>query len=237
VNSKKVLIKLGKVEKISYICKNINIPLMKQESEYKTSIKKKSVKLKEYPFKKGDIVGSFIINNDDYVYHHKRYQVEMICSCGEIKYRRINHIMNNKNIWCSKCRGYNIYPERRKSSANFTNGINISWLTSVNANLERGTRLLYSNISLEDLRLQYDLQEGICVYTGIALNVIDCRKRESNASIDRKDSSKGYSKENIQWVYKPVNIMKNSFSEEEFIFVCKKVSNFKDNFEPSSTGM
>lgn len=31
--------------------------------------------------------------------------------------------------------------------------------------------------------------------------------------------------------------MKNNFSEEEFLFVCNKVSNFKDNFEPSLTGM
>lgn len=200
---------------------------MKVESEYLNAKRKKSRNLKKYPFKKGDIIGNLTVNSDDYVYHHKRYQVEVICECGTLKYRRLSHIENGKNIWCSKCRGYNIYPEKRKEkSSTYIDGIHITWITLINANLIRGVRTLKNTVTTNDLRKQYDKQEGKCVYTGIPLNVINCSKFKSNASIDRKNSSLGYTKENIQWVYKPVNIMKNSFSEEEFIFVCKKVANF-----------
>lgn len=210
---------------------------MKQEKEYTVPFKKKSKKLQEYPFKKGDIVGNFIVTEDDYVYHHKRYQVKLTCECGGVKYQRPSKLFDEKYMWCAKCRGYNVYPERRKSSANFENEIHVSWITQTNANLERGSRILESEITLIDLKEIYDSQNGKCVYTGIELNILGFKKSESNASIDRRNSNFGYTKENTQWVYKPLNIMKNNFSEEEFIFVCKKVANFKDNFEPSLTGM
>jgi hypothetical protein len=198
----------------------------KQECEYLIPIKKKSTKLPEYPFKKGDIIGSFIVAENDYVYHHKRYQVQLTCQCGGIKYQRPNRLFQEKCMWCAKCRGYNIYPERRDQSNHFENGIHVTWLTSTNANLERGSRILESEITLLDLKELYDEQNGKCIYTGIELNILGLKKIESNASIDRRDSKLGYTKENTQWVYKPLNIMKNSFSEEEFIFVCKKVANF-----------
>lgn len=199
---------------------------MKQESEYLTANKKKSINLPIYPFKKGEVIGNYIVNSDDYVYHHKRYQVEVICNCGNIKYRRLNHLLNSKNIWCAKCRGYNFYPERRKCNPFFEQEIHLTWLSNVNQNLKRGSRNLNSTITISDLRNQYDKQCGKCIYTGIELNILNLTKFESNASIDRRDSNLGYETDNIQWVYKPLNIMKNNFTEEEFIFVCKKVANF-----------
>lgn len=199
-----------------------------QESEFIIAQKEKSTKLPKYPFKKGDVIGNFTVNNDDYVYHHKRYQVELICECGGLRYRRPSQLDNSKYIWCAKCRGYN-NPclNRRTRNPNFINGIHISWLTSVNSNdsLKRGGKIIESSITNEDLLNQYNKQNGICVYTGIELDIINTLKHESNASIDRRDSNLGYIVENIQWVYKPLNLMKNSFSEEEFIFVCKKVAN------------
>ncbi len=199
---------------------------MKKESECIIPIKNKSSKLPIYPFKKGQIIGNFTILEDDYVYYHKRYQVKLTCECGNIKYQRASRLSREKYMWCSKCRGYNIYPERRKSSINFNNGIHIEWLTKINASLIRGKRVIQNELDLIKLRDIYDLQNGKCVYTGINLNVLNVTKKESNASIDRKDSNLGYTINNTQWVYKPLNIMKNDFSEEEFIFVCKKVANF-----------
>lgn len=50
------------------------------------------------------------------------------------------------------------------------------------------------------------------------------RKNYAEVSIDRIDSSFGYLKENIQLVDKRVNMMKQSYSQEEFILVCKAVA-------------
>jgi len=46
---------------------------------------------------------------------------------------------------------------------------------------------------------------------------------KGNASLDRIDSDKGYTEGNVVWVYKPINLMKNTFSSEEFINICKLI--------------
>ena len=44
-----------------------------------------------------------------------------------------------------------------------------------------------------------------------------------NLSPDRIDSSKGYTKDNLQFVCNRVNAMKNNMNTEELIYFCKKI--------------
>ncbi len=44
------------------------------------------------------------------------------------------------------------------------------------------------------------------------------------ASLDRKDSNKGYVEGNVQWVNKYVNLMKNGLSQDEFIHLCHMIA-------------
>ena len=53
-----------------------------------------------------------------------------------------------------------------------------------------------------------------------------------NASLDRKDSLKGYTEDNVQWVERRINIIKNDLSQEDFIELCKKITNYA-NQQPS----
>ena len=46
----------------------------------------------------------------------------------------------------------------------------------------------------------------------------------NNASLDRIDSSKGYVEGNLQWVLSEVNMMKQQYSQDRFIEICKAVS-------------
>ncbi len=50
--------------------------------------------------------------------------------------------------------------------------------------------------------------------------------QQQNMSIDRIDSNIGYEEGNIQWVDKRINMMKGSLSNEEFIELCTKVSEY-----------
>jgi hypothetical protein len=45
----------------------------------------------------------------------------------------------------------------------------------------------------------------------------------TTASLDRKDSSKGYTKDNVQWIHKTINFMKGQMSDQEFVSWCKLV--------------
>ena len=68
-------------------------------------------------------------------------------------------------------------------------------------------------------------QNKKCALSGLDI-VISNVAQYNTASIDRIDSSKGYEIDNIQWVHKHVNFMKRTYSNEYFIEMCNKISNF-----------
>lgn len=53
--------------------------------------------------------------------------------------------------------------------------------------------------------------------------------KTTTASLDRIDSSKGYIKGNIQWIYKDLNLIKQNFEQKYFIDLCNKIANFNIN--------
>lgn len=65
----------------------------------------------------------------------------------------------------------------------------------------------------------YKEQNGKCNLTGLPIYFSD-----KTASLDRIDSSKGYIKENVQWVHQDINYMKQDFTEEKFITYCKLIA-------------
>ena len=70
-------------------------------------------------------------------------------------------------------------------------------------------------------------QDKKCALTGIEL-VFAFRTTKrgmwtQTASLDRIDSSKGYTKDNIQWVHKRIQKMKMDMDNTEFIDWCNKV--------------
>lgn len=75
------------------------------------------------------------------------------------------------------------------------------------------------DINLETMFSSYD---GKCTLTGwnISIDYKNC-----TASLDRIDSSKGYFKDNIQWVHKMINMSKNNLDQSKFINMCKAVAN------------
>lgn len=77
-----------------------------------------------------------------------------------------------------------------------------------------------SNDYLADLLIEQDFK---CKLSGWS---IDATKISNNtASLDRIDSSKGYEKGNVQWVHKMVNMCKQNYSQEDFIKMCKAITN------------
>lgn len=83
-------------------------------------------------------------------------------------------------------------------------------------------------ITLHDLQEQWDKQNGICPYSGIALLIPSYTKHHNNpiftASVDRIDSSKGYIPGNIQFVSTCINYMKTTMSDEDTKFMCKCIA-------------
>lgn len=82
------------------------------------------------------------------------------------------------------------------------------------------------SISKEDMWEQWLMQEGKCKLSGVSIHIERNYKKMINmtASLDRIDSTKGYTRDNIQWIHKYINRMKSNFTEEYFIKMCKLIS-------------
>lgn len=88
------------------------------------------------------------------------------------------------------------------------------------------------NLTLDDLKNQWEKQNGICCYSGIPLKLPQAGKKQlsfEKASLDRIVSSKPYEKGNIVFVAEPINYMKNSMTEEETIDFCRKIALYWNN--------
>lgn len=86
-------------------------------------------------------------------------------------------------------------------------------------------RNLEFKISIEQCWKLFLKQKRKCALSGLNLRFPTHRQDyDQSASLDRIDSSKGYFINNIQWVDKRINMMKQSFSQEEFITLCKNVA-------------
>jgi hypothetical protein len=87
------------------------------------------------------------------------------------------------------------------------------------------------NLTLDDLKNEWDNQNGKCYFTGIDLILSSYTNINKNpiysASVDRIDNSKGYVKGNIRWVSRSINWMKNDMSDNmvyELLEIIKKGS-------------
>lgn len=82
------------------------------------------------------------------------------------------------------------------------------------SNVARGARRrgITCQITIAELDALWEKQNGRCAYTNRELTLIN----EGTASLDRIDSSQGYSPANVQFVHKTVNVMKWALPEDEF---------------------
>jgi hypothetical protein len=83
-------------------------------------------------------------------------------------------------------------------------------------------------LTLQDLKEQWELQNGRCPYTNIQLQIPTHNTKvsyECQASIDRVNNSIGYVKSNIEFVSLPINYLKNSrFTKEQTINYLQQIS-------------
>jgi hypothetical protein len=72
----------------------------------------------------------------------------------------------------------------------------------------------------------YLQQNKKCALSGLPIEFAIANKKssETTASLDRINSTKGYVEGNIQWVHKNINIMKNVYEQNYFIFLCKLIA-------------
>ena len=162
------------------------------------------------------------INNFTLIEQVKGQKWLVKCDCGSELIRRISAIkgQNNCNLCKPKLKNEN-HPSW-KGHGELSHDLYTTFKHSALAkNLE-------FNVSIEYLWELFLIQNRNCVFTGEELffNTTYRGKKNKTASLDRIDSSKGYIEGNLQWVHRDVNKLKKNFTDERFLEICLKVSNF-----------
>ena len=146
--------------------------------------------------------------------------VKFICQCNKCgETREISNIQlcTNRNIKCSlapKENNHNWVGQGEMSGS--------YWGRVLIGAKKRNIDVAISKEEAWDLYLEQDRK---CAYTGKEL-AFSKGSAGNTASLDRKDSKKGYTLDNIHWIHKDVNIMKRDFPEDYFLSLCKDITEY-----------
>jgi hypothetical protein len=155
------------------------------------------------------------------------------CTCGThrtLTTAYFNEGNKRKATICKKCELSNLDNTNRVND----NIPNRFWQRFLDHSKKREIEV---RITKEEAFSVYLKQEGKCALTEIPLHFTKLRtnyNRYTTASIDRIDSAKAYTVDNIQWVEKRINMMKQSYTQATFVELCKLVAKKFDSTQPSA---
>jgi len=147
------------------------------------------------------------------------------CKCGKIISRPTSRIQNAPlESACRRC--FNLFINDKFCRTGYKDISGTYWKSIENSAIKRNIDF---KLTIEEAYQKLVDQNFKCALSGVDIKItkyitID---KDLNASIDRIDSSKGYTLDNIQWVHKDINFMKNNHSDDKFINWCAKVIDYQ----------
>lgn len=167
------------------------------------------------------------------------------CECGKEKLVQRSRLFKGLSLMCKSCAPKFYRQGLGKGKHKGVGLIPRTFYDKIKRNSIMGTRAsrqMDFDVTIEQLWELYQRQDGKCALSGIQLKLneekVPVRNKSYStyvtASVDRINSNDGYTINNIQWVHKRVNLMKNAMTDEQFIYLCNLVANHNHgNFEPS----
>ena len=148
----------------------------------------------------------------------RNYRTKWLCQCScnsEPQWVTKENLIKGLSKGCQSCSGQR---SSGNANGNWKGFGEIPGYVYNKVKVGAKCRSISLEVSIENLNDCWLLQKRKCALSGIDLVMGE------TASLDRIDSNKGYTIDNIQWVHKTINIMKNDFSENVFVGMCKLVA-------------
>ena len=126
---------------------------------------------------------------------------------------------------CKDCQRERYYRERQRLFENDDAALRYKLQQALKGTRRRSKeKNIYNDLTLDYLMYLWERQSGKCALTGVQMTYKFYEGRvNTNLSVDRIDSTKGYSKDNVQLVCMAANQMKNDLQMDELIKLCKAI--------------
>lgn len=178
-------------------------------------------------YKPGDKFGNLTIRRvwteKRYEYKNKETICECECDCGNITTAWAQHLVSGhkRSCGCLQNRANNKHHGWKGHKE-----ISGTFWTAIQRGCKRRGRVIPFDLLIEDAWNLFVKQDRKCALSGVAIGfaVKDCRRKECTASLDRINSSGGYTIDNVQWVHKTVQNMKWALPQDDFIEWCKLIA-------------
>ena len=172
------------------------------------------------------------------VNHNKRWMFKTQCDCGKIEIKRKDWVISGRTTSCKSCaskRTAKKYPP----PTNFQGVGGLSKTHYSHIKHCAVVRDIPFELSIEFLWNLFEKQKHLCALTQLPIKLVPAIKGCTvdwsliTASVDRMDSTKGYTEDNVWWVHKEVNRLKNNYSLQELVYWCSLIVNTHGNPDPS----
>jgi len=161
----------------------------------------------------GKRFGSLVVIKRNTKYCKNNTLWDCICDCGEMRTMFYSNLSRAKKCTCNFQRDEHI--------------LNQIFASTKNSAIKRKIEF-DKNLTKEILLELLEKQNYLCALSGIKLQIGRYHQNiETTASIDRIDSSVGYTINNIQWVHKDINKLKTDFGQVEFLKYCNIVAQYQ----------
>jgi hypothetical protein len=173
----------------------------------------------------GKKFGKLIVESYAHVGKNNGPYWNCLCECGNKHKVTSNGLKGGKALSCGCSKHFGKTKNIGKECPRWTGHELISgqFFSSIKGSaIKRGIEF---SISIEDIWELYLKQNKKCALSGLELKFkSSCKDSRGNtASLDRVDSTKGYTLDNIQLVHKDVNLMKNKFDQSYFVTFCELI--------------
>lgn len=150
-----------------------------------------------------------------------RYLAVCKCECGKEIRTDVGSLKagRTKSCGCDKSRYQKITGDKSVCFTGYREIRGKTWSSFKERSNRRGHNF---SLPIEHAWDLFEKQGQKCALTGLPISFGKWNE-ETTASLDRIDNSRGYEKDNVQWVHKDVNIMRNVYSIEYFKEICALV--------------
>ena len=151
--------------------------------------------------------------------NHEPGKVLVRCDCGNEYITSKNAVKRGNIKQCLNCWRYGNRYSRRRGISEMSG---YSW-----GNILRNAKIrnIEVTITKDEAYELFIKQNKKCALTGLPLNFDNYKRSNQTASLDRIDSTKGYTLTNVQWIHKDLNRLKNKYTIEELMYWLELIKN------------